>query len=102
MGVDIHEQIHITKEKLRKTTMVKDILTECNVSRYLYPSCYNDKMEMTRYFSFQFINAKEVQENTNWAIKSEGIQADGIVYTQYFLVVKRNWNSIYFINSIFL
>lgn len=80
VGVDIHEQIYITKEKLRKTTMVKDILTECNVSRYLYPSCYNDKMEMTRYFSFQFINAKEVQEDTNWAVKSEGIQADGIVY----------------------
>ncbi|MBO5124696.1 MAG: hypothetical protein J6C11_06160 [Spirochaetaceae bacterium] len=80
VGVDIHEQIHTTKEKLRKTTMTKDILTECNVNRYLYPSRYNDEKEMTRYFSFQFINAKEVQADTNWAVKSEGIQADGIVY----------------------
>ena len=80
VGVDIHGQIHTTKEKLRKTTMTKDILTKCNVNRYLYPSRYNDEKEMTRYFSFQFINAKEVQADTNWTVKSEATQADGIVY----------------------
>lgn len=73
-------KIHTTKGKFRKTTMTKDILTECNVNRYLYPSRYNDEKEMTRYFSFQFINAKEVQADTNWTVKSEAIQADGIVY----------------------
>lgn len=39
-------KMHTTKEKLRKTTMTKDILTECNVNRYLYPSRYNDEKEM--------------------------------------------------------
>lgn len=79
-GVDIHEQIHTTKERLRKTMAARDILSECNVNRYLYPSRYNDETEMTRYFDFRFVNAGEITGDTNWTVKSESSKADGIVY----------------------
>lgn len=35
---------------------------------------------MTRYFDFRFIDSSEVSEDTNWAIKRENIQADGVVF----------------------
>lgn len=35
---------------------------------------------MTRFFAFQFISGSEVNENIDWNIKSETIDADGIVY----------------------
>ena len=46
----------------------------------MYPSRYNDDREMTRYFSFVFIDESEVRPDTNWIIKSEAIEADGVIY----------------------
>ena len=36
--------------------------------------------EMTRFFSFEFIEGKEITDDIDWEIKSENIQADGIIY----------------------
>ena len=35
---------------------------------------------MIRFFSFQFIDESEVTEDVNWKVKSENIEADGVVY----------------------
>lgn len=35
---------------------------------------------MIRFFSFQFIDESEVTEDINWKIKSESIEADGVIY----------------------
>ena len=35
---------------------------------------------MTRFFSFVFIDESEVKPDTNWIIKSESINADGVIY----------------------
>lgn len=35
---------------------------------------------MTRYFDFRFIDSTEVREDTNWALKRESIQADGVIF----------------------
>lgn len=79
-GIDIKALIEQTIEKQRNTLSTKTVLNQHNNHRYLYPSRFNDEKAMTRYFSFQFINSSEITENINWTIKSEGIQADGIIY----------------------
>ena len=58
----------------------KDILNASNFDNYMYPSRYNEEHEMTRFFSFQFISGAEVTEDINWNVKSESIDADGIIY----------------------
>lgn len=35
---------------------------------------------MTRYFSFEFIDEDEVRPDTDWTMKGEAIDADGVVY----------------------
>ncbi len=35
---------------------------------------------MTRFFAFQFISGAEVSEDIDWNIKSESVDADGIIY----------------------
>ena len=46
----------------------------------MYPSRYNDDKEMVRFFSFEFINSSEISNDTDWNIKSELIEADGVIY----------------------
>lgn len=79
-GEDLGLQIANTVAKIRNKTSIKDVLNASNFDSYIYPSRYNDDKEMTRYFSFEFISEKEVSKDTNWAIKSEGINADGVIY----------------------
>lgn len=79
-GVDINRKISDTVEIQRNSLTVKDMLNKANFDNYMYPSRYNDEKEMTRYFSFEFIDEDELEENTEWDIKSETIQADGIIY----------------------
>ena len=63
-----------------KKISVKETLNASNFDNYMYPSRYNDDREMTRYFSFVFIDESEVSPDTNWIIKSEAIEADGVIY----------------------
>ncbi len=79
-GVDIQQKIHDQIESQSGKTATKDILNTSNFDNFMYPSRYNDDHEMTRYFAFQFISGAEVTENVDWNIKSESIDADGIIY----------------------
>lgn len=79
-GVDIKQKIHDYAESHAKRISVKETLNASNFDNYMYPSRYNDDREMTRYFSFIFIDQSEVRPDTNWIIKSENIDADGIIY----------------------
>lgn len=59
---------------------IKSLLNSMNFNRYLYPARYNDEREITRFFAVEFITAEEVQTDTDWDVKSESINADGILY----------------------
>ena len=79
-GVDIKQEIANTIEKNSSEFSIKNTLNTASLDSYMYPSRYNNDREMTRFFSFKFIDASEVDENVNWNLKSEGIQADGVIY----------------------
>ena len=79
-GVDIQQKIHDQIESQSGKTSAKDILNASNFDNYMYPSRYNDDHEMTRFFAFQFISGAEVTDDVDWNIKSETIDADGIIY----------------------
>lgn len=79
-GVDVHQKISDFTEANRSRVSVRDILNSSNFDNYMYPSRYNDDREMTRFFSFIFIDQNEVTAETDWAIKSEAAQADGVIF----------------------
>ena len=79
-GVDIGQQIADEIERGANRFSVKASLNAASLDNYMYPSRYNDDREMTRYFSFEFIESSEVRENTDWNVKSESIVADGVIY----------------------
>ena len=79
-GVDVQQQIKDTIISIQNKISIKDTLNASNFDSYMYPSRYNDIKEMTRFFSFEFIDEDEVSENVNWNIKSENIEADGVIY----------------------
>ena len=79
-GVDIKQKIHDYSVSHAKKVAVKETLNASNFDNYMYPSRYNDEREMTRYFAFVFIDEDEVEDSTNWIIKSERIGADGVIY----------------------
>lgn len=47
------------------------------------PSRYNDEREMTRYFSFEFIDGREVTADVDWLKKSEDIEADARCFQKH-------------------
>lgn len=79
-GVDIQQKIHDFMEAQSGKILAKDILNASNFDNFMYPSRYNDEHEMTRYFTFQFISGAEVTIDVDWDVKSEAIDADGIIY----------------------
>lgn len=79
-GVDIKKKIEDTITTQKGKLSLKDTLNRVNFDSFLYPSRYNDDHEMTRYFSFVFIDASEVSMETNWEVKGENIPGDGVVY----------------------
>lgn len=79
-GVDIRQKIHDLVEVQSKRITVKETLNNSNFDNYVYPSRYNNEHDMIRFFSFQFIDESEVTEDINWKVKSENIEADGVIY----------------------
>lgn len=79
-GVDVKQKIADAIARCSASFSVKDTLNLSNIDNYMYPSRYNDEREMTRYFSFKFIDSSEVSDNINWDKKSENIQSDGVIY----------------------
>ncbi len=79
-GVNITQKIHDEIESQRNRINLKETLNSFNFDNYMYPSRYNDEKAMTRFFSFIFVNESEVTDDVNWDVKSEGIEADGVIY----------------------
>ena len=79
-GVDIGQKIRDTLAAVGGKVSTKATLNASNFDNYIYPSRYNDEREMTRYFSFEFIDEDEVRPDTDWTMKGEAIDADGVVY----------------------
>jgi len=79
-GVDIKKKINDLVEIQQRTVTIKETLNSVNFDNYIYPYRYNDDKEMIRYFSFEFIESSEVTDDINWNIKSEDVDADGIIY----------------------
>ena len=79
-GVDVKQQIADTIARRSADFSIKETLNSASIDSYMYPSKYNDERAMTRFFSFEFIDASEVDKDVDWNIKSEGIEADGIIY----------------------
>ena len=79
-GIDVKQEISDTIERYSSNFSVKETLNSSSLDNYMYPSKYNDEREMTRYFSFEFIDESEVSKDTNWDIKSQTVDGDGIIY----------------------
>ena len=79
-GVDVKQEIADTIERNAISFSVKGTLNSASIDNFMYPSRYNDEREMTRYFSFVFIDGAEVTKDVDWDVKSESIEGDGIIY----------------------
>jgi len=79
-GVDIFAEINKTIEKNVTNIRAKEILNDASFDSYMYPTAYNDEMEITRYFDFKFIDSEEFYAVDNWGRKTEGLSSDGAVY----------------------
>lgn len=79
-GIDINAQIQQEKGKRSNLFSLKEILAACNYDKAFYPLRYNDEKEITRYFSFVFIDAAEITKDVDWNIKSSTFRGDGVVY----------------------
>ena len=79
-GVDIHQRLQDQVERDHGTVTVKDTLNTSNFDNYMYPSRYNNKKKMVRFFSFVFIDDSEIVDDVNWDVKAEKATADGIIY----------------------
>ncbi|MDD4590038.1 MAG: hypothetical protein PHG06_06340 [Parabacteroides sp.] len=79
-GVDIGAEIQNVIEKTKQIISVKDILNKSSFDSYMYPTAYNDEMEITRYFDFTFIDSSEFFSVDDWGRKIENLSGDGVVY----------------------
>jgi len=83
-GVDIQSEIENAIEKTKNTISVKKILNDSSYDSFMYPTAYNDEMDITRFFDFSFIDSAEFFAVDNWDKKIETIKtttgADGVVY----------------------
>lgn len=79
-GIDIRQKIEDAVAVFTDKISIKFTLNGANFDNYIYPSRYNDEKEITRYFSFEFIDEEEVNVDTDWEMKSEKIEADGVIY----------------------
>ena len=79
-GVDVRRKINDLIELQKNRVTIKETLNSSNFDNYMYPSRYNNDRDMTRYFSFEFIDEEEITEDIDWNKKSESVEADGVIY----------------------
>ena len=79
-GVNINDEIKNIIERTRQVLSVKDILNDASFDNFMYPTAYNDDMEITRYFDFKFIDSAEFFAVFDWNKKIEQLSSDGVVY----------------------
>jgi len=78
-GVDIRKKINDLIVVQRSKITIKETLNNLNFDNYMYPSRYNNEHDMTRYFAFEFIDEDEITGDIDWNVKSESIEADGVI-----------------------
>lgn len=79
-GVDVRKKINDLIELQKNRATIKEMLNNSNFDNYMYPSRYNNDRDMTRYFSFEFIDEDEITDDIDWNKKSESVEADGVIY----------------------
>jgi hypothetical protein len=79
-GIDIPTEIKNYIERNHATMRLKEILNHSILDNYMYPTRYNDKYEITRYFNFTFIDSAEFWDVKDWKRRIANTNADGIVY----------------------
>lgn len=79
-GIDVRKKINDLIDLQKNRITIKETLNNSNFDNYMYPSRYNNDRDMTRYFSFEFIDEDEVTDDIDWNKKSESIEADGVIY----------------------
>lgn len=79
-GVNVHQKMRDMIEIQSKRIAVKDTLNQSNFDNYVYPSRYNNDRDMTRFFSFEFIDEDEIRGDIDWNLKSESTNADGMIF----------------------
>jgi len=84
-GVNIAAEISSFVEKRQAVLKATKILNQSAFDSYMYPTSYNDRFEITRYFDFVFITGKDFLaiEDFETRLKKpndDGIIADGVIY----------------------
>lgn len=79
-GINVRKKINDLIEVQKSRISIKETLNNSNFDNYMYPSRYNNERDMTRFFSFEFIDENEILEDVDWNKKSESIEADGVIY----------------------
>ena len=64
-GAEVPALISDCVEKRRRSVRIVDILNSFNTEKFIYPTSYNVKNKMTRYFRFAFISEKDFFERKN-------------------------------------
>jgi nitrogen regulatory protein PII-like uncharacterized protein len=70
-GVDIQGKIDDAIEREKDRHSANKILNDSSYDSYMYPTSYNDEMEITRFFDFTFIDGEEFIATENWERKIE-------------------------------
>jgi len=109
-GVDIPDEIIKAKSKLVTSISAEKILNDGCLDNYLYPTKYNDKNDVIRYFDFAFISASKLLSNFSLDNAIDTSNADGIVFAvicknseeissvrQYISNLAKEYNRIVFI-----
>lgn len=82
-GANIPALISDCVEKRRRAVRIVDILNSFNTEKFIYPTSYNVKNKMTRYFRFAFISEKDFLECGDWENAAENLNSDGCVFAVF-------------------
>lgn len=79
-GVDVRQKCRDMAQKNKTVFGLKQILAELTNDIYFYPTQYNDKNEIVRYFSFRFITGQEFVAIRSWNRKIDDEYLEGVVF----------------------
>ena len=82
-GANIPALISDCIEKRRRSVRIVDILNNFNTEKFIYPTSYNVKNKMTRYFHFAFISENDFMERGDWKNAAENFNSDGCVFAVF-------------------
>lgn len=82
-GANIPALISDCVEKRRRSVRIIDILNNFNTEKFIYPTSYNVKNKMTRYFRFAFISENDFMERGDWKDAAENFNSDGCVFAVF-------------------